>query len=99
MAEVVLLVGAEGEALSIYALYEARRAGRGELFSEDLDETLGLLGQFPHLGPVFSGPFRRRRLSRHPYAIFYEIGGNRLLVHAIVSDRESDHWIRRRLAL
>jgi plasmid stabilization system protein ParE len=99
VAEVVLLLGAESDALSIYAYYEARRPGRGELFSHDLDENLGLLGQFPHLGPVYAGPFRRRRLSRHPYAIFYEVGGNRMIVHAIVSDRESSHWIRRRLAV
>ena len=97
MAEVVLLLGAEGDALTIYASYEARRPGRGELFSEDLDENLALLSQFTHLGPVFTGPFRRRRLSRHPYAIFYEVGGNRIIVQPIVSDRESDHWIRRRL--
>jgi hypothetical protein len=52
VAEVVLLLGAEGDALTIYAAYEARRPGRGELFSDDLDETVNLLRQFPHLGPV-----------------------------------------------
>jgi plasmid stabilization system protein ParE len=97
VAEIVLLLGAEGEAFAIHAHYEEYRPGRGELFSEDLDENLGLLTRFPHLGPEFSGPFRRLRLSRHPYAIFYEVAGNRIIVHAIVSDRELDHWIRRRL--
>ena len=30
-------------------------------------------------------------------AVFYEVAGNRVIVHAILSDRESDHFIRRRL--
>jgi plasmid stabilization system protein ParE len=99
VAEIVLLLGAESDAFAIHAHYEEYRPGRGELFSEDLDENLALLNRFPHLGPVFSGPFRRLRLSRHPYAIFYEVGGNRIIVHAVVSDWESNHWIRRRLDL
>ena len=99
MAEIVLLFGAEGDALSIYALYEERRSGRGELFSNDLEHVLELLREFPRLAPVFAEPFHRLKLSRHPYAIFYEAAGNRVIVHAILSDRESDHFIRRRLNL
>lgn len=97
MAEIVLLFAAEDDALSIYALYEGRRAGRGEIFSDDLDHVLDLLREFPRLAPVFAESFHRLKLSRHPYAIFYEIAGNRVIVHAILSDRESDHFIRRRL--
>ena len=97
VAEIVLLLAAEGDALSIYAFYDARRPGRGELFSADLDDILGLLRTFPHLGPVFAAPFHRRKLSRHPYAVFDEVAGSRVIVHAILSDRESDHFIHRHL--
>ena len=99
MAEIVLLFAAESDALSIYALCEERRAGRGELFSDDLEHILDLLREFPRLAPVFAAPFHRMKLSRHPYAVFYEVAGSRVIVHAILSDRESDHFIRRRLDL
>ena len=99
MAEIVLLFAAEADALSIYALYEDRRSGRGEVFSEDVEHLLDLLREFPRLAPIFAGPFHRLKLSRHPYAIFYEVVGVRVIVHAILSDRESDHFIRRRLGL
>ena len=99
MAEIVLLLAAEGDALSIHARYEERRPGRGEIFTADLDHILDLLREFPHLGPVFAGPFHRRKLSHRPYAVFYEVAGSRVIVHAILSDWECDHFIRRRLGL
>ena len=99
MAEIVLLFAAEGDVLSSYARYEDRRPGRGDLFTADLEHILDLLRQFPSLGPVFAGPFHRRKLSRHPYAVFYEVAATRVIVHAILSDSESDHFVRRRLGL
>lgn len=99
MAEIVLLVAAEHDVLQIYAVYEERHAGRGEIFSADVEHVFDLLGEFPMLAPIFNGPFRRIRLSRHPYAIFYEVAGNRVVVHAVRSDRESKDYIRRRLGL
>ena len=99
MAEVILLLAAEADAFSIYARYEERRPGRGELFSGDLDALLGLLREFPRLASVYAGPFHRLKMSRHPYALFYEVAGNRVLVHAILSDYETPHYIRRRLGL
>ena len=99
MAEIVLLAAAEEDVLEIYASYEERSAGRGELFSDDLEHVLDLLTEFPSLATFFSRPFRRIRLSRHPYAVFYEVVGRRVIVHAIRSDRESNDYIRRRLRL
>ena len=99
VAEIVLLFAAEGDVLSIYVFYAERRPGRGELFSEDLDQILGLLREFPHLGPVFAGPFHRRKPSHHSYAVFYEVAGSRVIVQGILSYRESDHFIRRHLGL
>ena len=99
MAEIVLLHAADADVLSIYAHYEERRAAREEVFIADLDHILELLREFPNLGPVFAGPFHRRKPSRHPQAVFYEVGGSRVIVHAILSDWETDHFIRRRLGL
>jgi hypothetical protein len=57
VAEVVLLAAAEAEAFSIYANHEERRAGRGEIFSHELDHVLELLREFPDW----------RQFMRHPF--------------------------------
>jgi plasmid stabilization system protein ParE len=99
VAEVVLLLSAEADALAIYANLDERQPGRGELFSIAFESLRDLLREFPRLGRPFAEPFHRLKMSRFPYALFYEVAGNRIIVHAILSDFESPSYIRRRLGL
>ena len=99
MEEVILLLSTEADALAIYANLDDRQPGRGELFSIAFESLRDLLREFPRLGRPFAGPFHRLKMSRFPYSLFYEVAGNRVLVHAILSDHEPPHYIRRRLGL
>lgn len=50
-----------------------------ELFDE-LEAVLGLLRQHPESGRVYKGRVRRALLSRFPYAIYYVVEGDEIIV-------------------
>ena len=82
------------------AWYEARRPGLGLEFVAAVDHALGALTERPEQAPVWKGgrPWRRHRLSRFPYVVFYRLDGERVLVMAVAhSKRRPGYWTAREL--
>ena len=89
--EIVLLQGAQGDLLAVYAL-------RGERIYQKVDEALGILRSFGEAGPVcFGGRIRRLVVTKTTLGIFYSVTGDRVLVGAILDLRQSQGALRRRL--
>ena len=89
--EIVLLQGAQGDLLSIYA-------GLGERVYLQVDKALGILSAFPGAGPVNVGErIRRLVVTKTPLGIFYTITGNRVLIGAVLDLRKSQRAIIKRL--
>ena len=81
------------------AFYEARRDRLGDDFLSESDHAVGLLRDHPHLGaPHKRTRFRRLRLRRFPYVVYYLDSPDLIRVIAVAHDsRRPDYWIGRRL--
>ena len=65
-------------------------------FFVEIDTTLQRIARMPYAFPVHRAPFRRRRLKRFPYWIYYFVGKNVVNVEAIFHERRSEPgWITR----
>ena len=59
-------------------------------FLIEIKTTLQRIARMPHAFPVHKAPFRRTRLKRFPYSIYYFVGTNGVNVEAIFHKRRSD---------
>lgn len=66
-----------------YSWYEQRREGLGSAFLAALDQTLRAIQLRPESFPVAAGEVRRAVLHRFPYAVFYQLNRDQILVLAV----------------
>jgi len=100
MAEVVLLRGAEDDALNLFIAIHERSTNRAEKFSRALDRALGELSVFPEIRSRYRGRYRRKLvIGFREYGVFYTVEGDRVMVQAILNLRQDPQQIRRRLSL
>jgi plasmid stabilization system protein ParE len=93
--EIVVLLGAE---IDFQALYERQpTARRAEQLESEVLSAFRKLVQFPRSGSAFEIEYRRFLLKAFPYALFYELEGRRILIHAVLDIRQDPESIRRRL--
>lgn len=97
MAELVFLLSADIDIQKAYEFYENYQTGRGIVFMQHLDAAFSHLRQFPEIGRVFHGNYRRLLIRRFPYGIFYTIEGVRIIVAWIMDLRQDPETIIRRL--
>jgi hypothetical protein len=90
--EIVLLQGAQGDLLSIYATL-------GEKVYLQVDKSLSILRAFPEAGPTHFGErIRRLVVPKSYFGVFYSITGNRVLVGAVLDLRQSPRSLSKRLS-
>ena len=90
--EVVFLLSAELDLFQAYEIY-------GDRLHEKIDAALRLLASQPALGSplAFKGGFRRKLVLRSPFAIYYTLEGQRIIVHGVIDQREDPEKILGRL--
>jgi toxin ParE1/3/4 len=67
--------------------YEAQREGLGTEFIESVDECVGRIGANPLAYRVVSGDNRRANLERFPYALFYKVRDEVVVVACLHAKR------------
>jgi plasmid stabilization system protein ParE len=68
----------------------------GERFVVAVDDRLRQIAERPELHANVHGRDRRALVDRFPYAIYYHVEDERIVVHAIIhTSRHSRHWRRR----
>jgi plasmid stabilization system protein ParE len=70
--------------------YDAKRAGLGDEFFDDVARSMQALESAAHRERHYYRNFRRIRLSRFPYKIFYQIVGERVIVFRVLHAKQ-DH--------
>lgn len=75
-----LLSEVEEDALVGYRWYEERSSGLGDQFLEDLYADIGGISLNPGLYGVVHRRIRRRLLRRFPYAIYFSLEEDQILV-------------------
>jgi len=95
--EIVFLFSADEDIQAAYEFYEDCQPGRGEVFMRLLDVGFTYVREFPQVGPVFKGRYRRVLVPDFPFGIFYSLEGNRIIITAILDLRQDPEVIRKRL--
>ena len=86
---------AEAEALEARRWYEARRAGLGEEFGAEVDAAVARIVEHPLAFPRVRGETRRAVLTRFPYALYFRITDDGIVVLAVHGRQDPSRWHRR----
>ncbi len=88
---------ARTELLEIRRWYDRQRAGLGAEFRKEAERALGSLVQNADAFQGVHGEVRRVRLHRFPYAVFFRILGDEVVVLAVMHGRRHPRrWQSRR---
>jgi plasmid stabilization system protein ParE len=83
----------EEEAAEARDWYDAQRPGLGDRFLDAVEATIDRVAELPLSFPRVDGETRWARVQRFPYAIYYQVREDYILVVAIMhSSRHPDRW-------
>lgn len=83
---------AEAEAVETRDWYEGRRAGLGAAFRRALDEAVERIVANPLQFPRARGETRRAILRRFPYAVYFRVAGEDIVVLAVHGRQHQRRW-------
>ncbi len=89
---------AEAELLAAAAWYESKRPGLGVELVATIDGAIDEILAAPEANPLWrkNHPYRRRRVPRFPYVIFYTASETAVKVVAFAhAKREPGYWLTR----
>ena len=76
-----------------YAWYNGQRDGLGEEFLGEVNATFDAIERYPEIFARVHGEVRRAVISRFPYAAFYQIETNRVVVLTVLhTARDPKVW-------
>jgi toxin ParE1/3/4 len=87
---------AEQEFIEAAQYYEARVAGLGRRFIDELEGLKGVLVHRPQIGPHLGGSFRRIVFRRFPFSLIYSIEERKIWVIAVAHQRRRPGYWRTR---
>lgn len=86
---------AQAEAVEVRRWYEARRAGLGEEFGAEVDAAVARIVDHPLAFPRVRGETRRVVLMRFPYALYFRITDDSIVILAVHGRQDPSRWYRR----
>jgi plasmid stabilization system protein ParE len=94
--KVRILSPAERDLEDGYRFYESQSPGLGSYFLDSLDSDIDSLAYFGGIHQLVFG-YHRQLSKRFPFAIYYRIIDNEVVIFAILDCRRNPSWIRERL--
>lgn len=92
---VVFRPQAEDEAIEAVRWYEARHPGLGRDFGREVDGLLTRIVKNPLAFPRVHHDTRRAVLPRFPYAVYFRVYGDLVVVLAVHGQQHPSRWKRR----
>ena len=89
---VVFRPEAEAEVLAVRRWYEGRRFALGEEFGAEVDATVARIVERPLAFPRVRGETRRAVLTRFPYALFFRVTNEHIVVLAVHGRQDPSRW-------
>ena len=83
---------AEAEALEARGWYESRRAGLGEEFGVEVDAAVARIVERPLAFPRVRGETRRAVLGRFPYALYFRVTNDNIVILAVHGRQDPSRW-------
>ena len=93
---VEILSTAENDLENGFRFYEAQSAGLGTYFLDSLFSEIDSLAFFAGIHQRYCG-YYRLLAKKFPFAVYYNIMGNVVMVFAVLDCRRKPSWIRKKL--
>jgi len=88
---------AQDDLVSGFEFYEAQAIGLGDYFLDSLYADIDSLLIYAGIHRVVFGKYHRLLSERFPFAVYYQIKGNTVYVHAVLDCRQNLQRTQRRL--
>ncbi len=92
-----ILPAANEDLINGYRFYEQQQQGVGDYFLDSLFADIDSLVIYHGVHPVFFHHYHRMLAKRFPFAIYYTIEGDDIVIYAILDCRQNPAWIVGRL--
>ncbi len=76
-----------------FRFYEKQEEGLGSYFLDTLYSDIDSLRLYAGIHPFHFGKFLRLLSKRFPFAVYYEMRGDNVLVRAVLDLRRNPDWI------
>ncbi len=93
---VVFRPQAAAEAIEVQEWYESRSPGLGDQFGEAFKALVERIADMPSAFPRVHGATQRAVLRRFPYAIYFRVAADSVVVLSIHGRQHPSHWQRRK---
>ncbi len=80
-----------------FSWYERQRRDLGREFEEELERALAILRSMPSTGSPVYRMLRRALMARFPFALYYAVESEVVVVHAVLHHRRDPRTWRRRV--
>jgi hypothetical protein len=90
---------ARDEMLDAAAWYDSREPGLGTRFLSTCDQAFEQISNDPQRHPQIGNGFHRHLMLKFPFAVFYEIQGDLLIIAGVMHGARNPARWRRRLKL
>ena len=97
MKKIRLLDAASQDLMDGYHFYEKQERGLGGYFLDAIFSDIDSLLIYAGIHPIYFYVYFRMLSKRFPFAVYYRIDGNDILVYAVLDCRKNPAWARRRL--
>jgi plasmid stabilization system protein ParE len=85
------------DAREAYAWYEQRSDGLGDEFLAEIERCFDVIRERPEMFERANKEYRRAIVRRFPYAIYYAVSDDLVVVHSIFHSAQNPRKWRRRL--
>ncbi|MHB8859321.1 MAG: type II toxin-antitoxin system RelE/ParE family toxin [Thermoleophilia bacterium] len=93
MTSLIFHAAAAADVEDAFLWYESQRSGLGDEFLDELSLVLSAINENPIRFPVLHRDTRRALLHRFPYALFYRVLHEKIIIVACMhGKRNPSHW-------
>jgi len=92
-----ILDSASQDLIDGYHFYEKQESGLGDYFIDSLFSDIDSLQIYAGIHPIFFGKYYRMLAKRFPFAVYYQVTGDEVLVYAVLDCRQNPAWVRQKL--
>jgi len=93
-----ILDAASQDIMDGFWFYKSQEAGLGDYFLDSLFSDIDSLTIYAGIHQIYFGKYHRLLSKRFPFAIYYRIKDNTVLVYAVLDCRRNPAWIRKKLS-
>jgi len=95
--KIQILASASQDLIDGYWFYEKQSEGVGSYFLDSLYSDIDSLIISAGIHPIYFHKYHRLLSKRFPFAIYYKIEIDKILVSAVLDCRKDPSWVRKKL--